>query len=83
MLLANDNKQPQVSLAKTVQRLVISEGWADQNNLIKLAFTWPAELVHEKLSLARVGRSNDQRVEWDIAGVHFNTAQIVTVCPQC
>ena len=83
VLLANDYIQPRVSLAKPVQSLVKGEGWADQNNVIKLAFEWAAELVHEKLSLARVGRTNDQRVEWNIAWVHFNTAQIVTGCPQC
>ena len=81
VLLANDYIQPRVSLAKPVQSLVISEGWADQNNVIKLAFEWAAELVHEKLSLARVGRANDQCVERDIVGVHFNTAQILTGCP--
>ena len=75
--------QPRVSLAKPVQRLVKSEGWADQDNVIKLAFERPAKLVHEKLSLARVGRANDQCVEWNNGGVHFKTAQILTGCPQC
>ena len=83
VLLADYDIQPRVSLAKPVQSLVKSEGRADQNNVIKLAFECAAELVHEKLSLARVGRANDQCVEWNIAGVHFNTAQIVTGCPQC
>ena len=39
--------QPRVSLAKPVQRLVISEGWADNHDVIKLATKWAAELVHE------------------------------------
>ena len=83
VLLANDRIQPRVSLAKPVQSLVESESWADQNNVIKLAFEWAAELVHEKLGLARVGRANYQRVEWNIAGVHFISAQNQTVCLQC
>ena len=56
VLLANDYIQPRVSLAKLVQRFVISEGWADKHNVIKLAFEWAAKLVYEKLSLAPVGR---------------------------
>ena len=83
MLLADNDIQPRVSLAKTVQRLVISESWADKHDVIKLAFKRTEELVDEKLSLARVGRANDQRVEWNIDGVQFKTAQIVTACPQC
>ena len=83
MLLTDYDIQPRVSLAKPVQRLVKSEGWADQNNIIKNAFEWAAELVYEKLSLARVGRVNDQCVEWNIAGVYFNTAQILTARPEC
>ena len=39
-----------------------------------------AELVHEKLRLARVGRPHDVRVEGDITRTHFNTAQIQAVC---
>ena len=83
VLLANNYIQPRVSLAKPVQRFVISEGWADKHDVINLAFEWAAELVHEKLSLARVDRANDQRVEWNIARIHFNTAQIVTDYLQC
>ena len=71
------------SLAKPIQRLVIGKSWADKHDVIKLAFESTAELVHEKLSLARVGRANDQRVEWNIVGFHFNTAQIVTDCQLC
>ena len=80
MLLADDYIQPWVSLAKPVQHSVVGEGQANQHNVIKLAFEWAAELVYEKLSLARVGRANDQRIEWDIAGVHFNTSQNLAAC---
>ena len=83
MLFTNDYIQPRVSLSKPVQCLVKSEGWADQDNVIKLAFERPAELVHEKLGLARVGRANDQCVEWNIAGVHFISAQNQTDCLKC
>ena len=69
VLFADYYIQPRVSLSKPVQRSVIGEGWADQHNLIKLAIEWAVELVHEKLGLARVGRANDQRVEWNIARV--------------
>ena len=71
MLIADKNIHPRVSLAKPEQRFVIGECWADQHNVIKLAIEWPAELVHEKLSLARVGRANNQRVERNIAGLHL------------
>ena len=80
VLLADYYIQPRVSLKKPVQRSVVGEGWADQHNVIKLAIEWASELVHEKLSLARIGRANDQRVEWDIDRVHFNTSQNPAAC---
>ena len=80
VLLADHHIQPRVSLPKPVEGSVIDEGRADQHNVIKLALEWPAELVHEKLSLAGVGRPNNQSVEWYVAGFHFNTAQILTAC---
>ena len=83
MLLADDYVQPRVSLTKPAQRSVVGEGRANQHNEIKLAIEWPAELVHEKLSLARVGRANDQRVEWNLARVHFNTLQNLAVYFEC
>ena len=83
VLLADDHIQPRVSLTKPVQRSVIGEGRADQHNVIKLASEWAVELVHEKLGLARVGRANNQRVEWNISGVHFNTAQKIAVYLEC
>ena len=83
VLLADDYKQPRVSLSKPVQRSVIGEGWADQHNVIKLASEWALELVHEKLSLTRVGRANIQRVEWNLARVHFNTLQNLAVYFEC
>ena len=81
VLLADDYIQ--VSLTKPVQRSVIGEGRADQHNVIKLALKSTVELVHEKLGLARVGRANNQRVEGDISGVHFNTAQKIAVYFEC
>ena len=79
VLLADDHIQPRVSLTKPVQRSVIDKGRADQHNVIKLASEWAVELVHEKLGLARVGRANNQRVEWNISGVHFSTLHFATV----
>ena len=83
VLLADYYIQPRVSLTKPVQRSVIGEGRADQHNVIKLALESAAELVQQKLSLARVGRANDQRVEWDIDRVHFNTLQNPAVYFEC
>ena len=83
VLLADDHIQPRVSLTKPVQSSVIGEGRADQHNVIKLTSEWAVELVHEKLGLARVGRANNQRVEWNISGVHFNTAQKIAVYFEC
>ena len=83
VLLADDYIQPRVSLTKPVQRSVVGDGRADQHNVIKLASEWAVELVHEKLSLARVGRANNQRVEWNISGVHFNTLQNAAVYLKC
>ena len=83
VLLADYYIQPRVSLTKHVQRLVVGEGRADQHNVIKLASEWAVELVHEKLSLARVGRANNQRVERDILRVHFNTLQNPVVYFEC
>ena len=79
VLLTYYRIQPRVSLTKPVQSSVIGEGRADQHNVIKLTSEWPVELVHEKLGLARVGRANNQRVEWNISGVHFNTLQNAAV----
>ena len=83
VLLADDYIQPRVSLTKLVQRSVVGEGRADQHNVIELASEWAVELVHEKLSLARVGRANNQRVERNIDRVHFNTLQNLAVYFEC
>ena len=56
MLLADDDVQSRVSLCKPVQRLVIGEGRADENDVVELAAEGAAELVNEELRLARVGR---------------------------
>ena len=76
---AGDYIQPRVSLTKPVQRSVVGEGRANQHNVIKLAVEWAAQLVHKKLGLARVGRANSQRVEWNLARVHFNTSQNLSI----
>ena len=83
MLLADDYIQPRVSLTKTVQRSVISEGWADYHNVIKLVIEWTVELVYEKLRLARVCRAENFCVEWDFVRVHFNTLQNLAVYFEC
>ena len=80
MLLADDDIQMWVSLNEPVQHSVISESGADQHNLVKLAIEWAAELVHEKLHLGQVGRPHAEHVEWDVARIHFNTAQDLPVC---
>ena len=83
VLFADYHIQPGISLAKPVQRSVVGEGRADQHNVIKPALESAVELVHEKLGLARVGRANNQRVEWNISGVHFNTLQNAAVYLKC
>ena len=83
VLFADYHIQPRVSLTKPVQRSVVGEGRADQHNVIKLASEGAVELVHEKLSLARVCRTNNQRVEGDIFRVHFNTLQNPVVYFEC
>ena len=83
MLLADDYIQPRVSLTKPVQRSVVGEGRANQHNVIKLAVEWAAQLVHKKLGLARVGWADDQRIEWNLARVNFNTSQNLTVYFEC
>ena len=59
MLLADDGIQTRVFIIETVESLVIGEGWADENDVIKAAAEWTKELVYEKLRLARVGRTNN------------------------
>ena len=83
VLFADYRIQPGISLTKPVQRSVVGEGRADQHNVIKLASEWAVELVHEKLSLTRVGRANNQRVERNIDRVHFNTLQNPVVYFEC
>ena len=83
VLFADYHIQPGVSLTKPVQRSVVGEGRADQHNIIKLTSEWSVELVNEKLGLARVGRANNQRVEWNISGVHFNILQNAAVYLKC
>ena len=83
VLLADDHVQPRVSLTKPVQSSVIGEGQADQHNVIKPALESTVELVHEKLGLARVGRANNQRVEWNICRVHFISLQNAAVYLKC
>ena len=83
VLFADYHIKPGVSLTKPVQCSVEGEGWTDQHNVIKLASEGAVKLVHEKLSLSRVCRPNNQRVEWNIAGVHFNTLQNPVVYFEC
>ena len=83
VLLTDDDIQARVSLCKPAQRLVICEGRADEHNVIKLVTEGAAELVHEELRLARVGRPHDESIEQDVGWFHFNSAQIVTVSSVC
>ena len=78
MLLADDYEKTRVSLGKPLHRLVIVEGRANENDIIENAAEWAAELVHEELRLARVGRPHDESIERYVGGVHFSTAQILT-----
>ena len=71
VLLADYDIQPRVSHSKLVQRSVISKCWADENYEIKLATKWATELVHEKLSLARVSLPNDKCIEWNVVRIHL------------
>ena len=59
MLLADDGIQMRVSLSEPVQPSVKGEGWTYQQDVVKLAIEWAAELVNEKLCLARVCRANN------------------------
>ena len=59
VLFAGDEIQTRVSLSEPLQRSVIGEGWADENDVIKLATRCATELVHKKLRLARVRRTNN------------------------
>lgn len=83
MLLADDNKQPQVSLGRPEKCLVVSECRTDEQDLIKPATERAAELVYEELRLPRVGRHHDEGIEGYIVGIHFNTAQNLAVCSLC
>jgi len=71
VLLADDYIHAQVSLWKPIQRLGIGEGRAYKNDIIKPAIEGAAELVHKKLRLARVGGTNDERIEKEIMLVHI------------
>ena len=84
VLLVDDDLQPRVSLGKQGKCLVMRECRADEHDVIKLATEGAAtELVHKDLRLPQVGWSDDERVEGDIVGIHFNAAQILAVCPLC
>ena len=84
MLLVDDDLQPQVSLGKEGKCLVIRECRADEHDVIKLATERAAtELVQKELRLPQVGWPDDERVEGDIARIHFNTAQILAVRQLC
>ena len=80
-MVADDDIHPRVSLCKTVQRLVVGEGREDEHDVTELAAEGAAELVDTEPRLAGVGRSHDESIERDVGGVHFSTAQIVTVSP--
>ena len=71
MLLADDDKQPRVSLGEAEKCLVVSECREDERDVIESAVERAMELVHEELRLARVGRAHDERVEEDVTGVHL------------
>jgi len=71
VLLADDYFHARVSLREPGQRPVVGEGRAYMHNVIKLAAERAEELVHKKLRLARVRGANYERVERDVARVHF------------
>ena len=83
MLLADDNKQPRVSLGRPEKGLVVSECRTDEQDIIKPVTERATELVYEELPLPRVGRHHDEGIEGDIVGIHFNTAQNLAVCSLC
>ena len=83
MLLADDDIKPGVSLSEPVERLVVCESWTDEHNVIKAAEEWACELFHEKLRLATVCRTYDERIEGDVSRFHFSNAQIPTVFAEC
>ena len=72
VLLADDGVKARVSLRKPVQSAVVCEGRAYEHDVIKLAAERAEELVNKELSLAAVRRANDERVERDVAWVHYN-----------
>ena len=83
VLLADDNIQSRVSLSELVQRSIIGKGWADENDVIKLATEKDTALVHHKLRLARLSQPHNECIEWNVARIHFNSAQILTVFAVC
>ena len=83
MLRTDDDIQPQVSFDKPVMGVLLWANVGQMSVTIKPAAQGTAELVHEKLCLARVGRPHDEFIEGDIARIHFNTTQIPAVCSLC
>ena len=77
VLLADDGVKTRVSLCEPVQRPVVGEGRAYENDVIERAAERAAELVHKKLRLARIRGTNDERVERDVIRVHFLILHIV------
>jgi len=52
VLLAYDDIRPRISLSKIEEGLVVSEGWADEHDVIEFAPKRATELVHEEPSFA-------------------------------
>ena len=75
MLLADDDKQPRVSLTEAEKDLLVSKCRADEQDVIKPATERATELVHEELCLTRVSCPHDEHTEGNLASIqYFSTA---------
>jgi len=71
VLLADDGVEARVSLCEPGQRPAVGERRAYEHDVIKLAAERAEDLVNKKPHLARVRGANYERIERDIARVHF------------
>ena len=59
MLRAGKYKDVRIAVHEALVGLVLNKSWAEEHNVIKLAFEWATQLVQQILCLTGIGGSHN------------------------
>ena len=77
MLQAHDHKDVQIAIHEALVCLVLNEGGAEENDVVKLAPEGSPQLVQKILCFTGIGGPHDQGVEWQLSGVHYTLVLVL------